>query len=280
MDRVELQLLAALVTPAGDDGAVADFGDGDGGNEDLVASHEPHLRLEAGAPTSTDGRAEDAGVDEDPHDSSAAANASSSSSESSSINSASIESSTGATSHPTVCGAPVEALPVPTSQDRAFVSLADGQVDRPSGAWNERDRGRLVPLAGDPRDPMATLNRQVLDVGPARLADPQPVQGRPSGAGGQRQHGAMSRLIHFNGPPGVGKSSLALSGECAGSSPPVVAGERGEDAIVVQPVRVDGGAGVQTPAALMVAEPAAGFLDEDRRRGVIPDVPAEPSTSQ
>ena len=84
--------------PAGDEGAVAEFGDGDGGEEDLVAGHEADLGLETGASSSADGRAEDAGVDEDPHDSSAAANASSSSSESSSINRESIESSTGAAS--------------------------------------------------------------------------------------------------------------------------------------------------------------------------------------
>ncbi len=32
---------------------------------------------------------------------------------------------------------------------------------------------------------------------------------RRSAAGGERQDGAMTRLMHLNGPPGVGKSSLA-----------------------------------------------------------------------
>ena len=96
-DRL-LEPLPAGVSPPGDESAVAKLGDGDGCEEDLLAGHEPDLRLEAGAAASADGRAEDAGVDEDPHDSSAAAKASSSSSDSSSINRASIESSTGAAS--------------------------------------------------------------------------------------------------------------------------------------------------------------------------------------
>jgi len=90
--------LAALVSPACDEGAVANLGDGDSGEEDLLAGHETDLRFEAGASAAVDGRAEDAGVDEDPHDSSAAAKASSSSSDGSSITKASIESSTGAPS--------------------------------------------------------------------------------------------------------------------------------------------------------------------------------------
>lgn len=96
-DRL-LEPLAALLSPAGDEGAVAKLGDGDCGEKDLLAGHETHLCLEAGAATSANGRAEDAGVEDDPHDSSAAAKASSSSSESSSISRESIESSTGAAS--------------------------------------------------------------------------------------------------------------------------------------------------------------------------------------
>jgi len=96
-DRL-LEPLAALGSPSGDECAVAELGDGDGGEEDLVSGHEPDLGFEAGASASADGRAEDARVDEDPHDSRAAAKASSSSSESSSISNESIESSTGAAS--------------------------------------------------------------------------------------------------------------------------------------------------------------------------------------
>src|SRR5690606_27921677 len=94
-DRL-LQPLSALVSPAGDAGAVAKLGDGDSCEEDLVSGHEPDLEFEAGALAAADGRAEDAGVDEDPHDSRAAAKASSSSSESSSIGNVSIEVGTGA----------------------------------------------------------------------------------------------------------------------------------------------------------------------------------------
>jgi len=95
-----LEPLSALISPACDEGAVAKLDDGDRCEEDLLAGHEPDLGFEAGASAAADGRAEDAGVDEDPHDSKAAAKASSSSSssESSSISSESIESSTGAAS--------------------------------------------------------------------------------------------------------------------------------------------------------------------------------------
>lgn len=96
-DRL-FQSLSALVSPASDESAVSELGDGDGGEEDLLAGQEIDLGLEAGPSASADGRAEDAGVDEDPQDSSAAANASSSSSESSSTNRSSIELSTGAPS--------------------------------------------------------------------------------------------------------------------------------------------------------------------------------------
>ena len=47
-DRL-LQPLASLLAPAGDEGAVAQFGDRDGGEEDLVAGHQTYVRLEAGA---------------------------------------------------------------------------------------------------------------------------------------------------------------------------------------------------------------------------------------
>lgn len=96
-DRL-LQPLSALVSPAGDECAVAELRDGDRCEEHLMSGHEPDLWFEAGASAPADGRAEDAGVDEDPHDSRAAAKASSSSSERSSTNRSSIESSTGAAS--------------------------------------------------------------------------------------------------------------------------------------------------------------------------------------
>ncbi|MGI8984622.1 MAG: hypothetical protein ACR2HM_08850 [Acidimicrobiales bacterium] len=94
-DRL-LQAAATLETPAGHQRSAAELGNGDRGEEDLVAAHDSDLGVEPGAPASADGRAEDPGVDEDPHDSSAAANASSSSSDKSSINSASIDANTGA----------------------------------------------------------------------------------------------------------------------------------------------------------------------------------------
>src|SRR3546814_7710246 len=75
--------------------------------------------------------------------------------------------------HPPVGGSTVEALPVPSSEDRAFVTLADHEVDGACRSGHEGDRGRLVALPGDPQDPVATLGREVLDVGLARFAHPE-----------------------------------------------------------------------------------------------------------
>jgi hypothetical protein len=43
-------------------------------------------------------------------------------------------------------------------------------------------------------------------------------------------------------------------------------------------IRVDRGAHVEARSSPVIAEPAACFLDKDRRRSVIPDVVAEPDT--
>ena len=96
-DRL-LQPVAAFVTPASNKRSIAELGNRDGSEEQLATGHETDLGLEPSAAASADGRTEDAGVDNDPHDSSAAANASSSSSESSSMSRESIESSIGAAS--------------------------------------------------------------------------------------------------------------------------------------------------------------------------------------
>jgi hypothetical protein len=70
---------------------------------------------------------------------------------------------------PTVSGAPVQALAVLAAQDRSFVPLTDGQVDRYRRAEHERDRGGLVALAEDAQCPMSALHGKILDVGSTRL---------------------------------------------------------------------------------------------------------------
>jgi hypothetical protein len=79
-----------------DKGAVSKFAERDRGQEDLVSGHEADLRLETRTAVPAERSAEDAGVDDDPHEPSAAAKASSSSSDSSSIKSVSAEARTGA----------------------------------------------------------------------------------------------------------------------------------------------------------------------------------------
>lgn len=91
-----LQALAARLAPASDEGAVAELADGDGSEEDLLSDHEAELCFEPGPAATAERGAEDAGVDDDPHESRAAAKASSSSSDSSSIKRTSTETRTGA----------------------------------------------------------------------------------------------------------------------------------------------------------------------------------------
>lgn len=67
-------------------------------------------------------------------------------------------------------------MPIPAREDRALRSFAGDQVDGTGRARDERDGGGLAALAGDPQDAVATLDGEVLDVGPAGLAYPEPVQ--------------------------------------------------------------------------------------------------------
>jgi len=78
----------------------------------------------------------------------------------------------GDRANPAVGGAPVEAAAVVAEQDRPGRPLADGQVDGARRPRHERDHGRLVALADDAQGAVASLEAEVLDVGPARLAHP------------------------------------------------------------------------------------------------------------
>lgn len=91
-----LEAGAACVTPLCDEGPVAKLGNGLHGEEQLVARQSSDKCVEAGSPASTERCAEDSGVDDEPHEESAAAKASSSSSVSSSMSNASSDTNTGA----------------------------------------------------------------------------------------------------------------------------------------------------------------------------------------
>ena len=71
---------------------------------------------------------------------------------------------------------PVQPPPVRGEEQRSFVALADGQVDRAGGARRERDGDDLAALMGDEQGPVPAFHAQVLDVGAGRLRHPQPVQ--------------------------------------------------------------------------------------------------------
>jgi hypothetical protein len=49
---------------------------------------------------------------------------------------------------------PVQPPPVRREEDRSLASLADSQIDRPRGAWRQRDGDDLAALAGDDQGPV------------------------------------------------------------------------------------------------------------------------------
>ena len=70
------------------------------------------------------------------------------------------------------------------NQDGTVPPLADGQIDRAGGAWHQRNERRLGAFAHDTEHPMSPLQAHILDVGVARLGDPQPVQAQQHRQGG------------------------------------------------------------------------------------------------
>ena len=87
------------IAPLGDDGSIAEFGDRHDREEELVVAQCLDVRFKRLSTSPAERRAEDARVDDQPHDVTAAANASSSSSVRPSISKASTESRTGAASN-------------------------------------------------------------------------------------------------------------------------------------------------------------------------------------
>jgi hypothetical protein len=71
---------------------------------------------------------------------------------------------------------PVQPTAVRGQEHRPVRALADGQVDRPGGAWRQRDSDHLAALAGDSQRPVPALLAELLDVSAGGLGDPQPVQ--------------------------------------------------------------------------------------------------------
>src|SRR5688572_20587318 len=78
-------------------------------------------------------------------------------------------------------GAPVETCSVGAAQDSAVGALADGEIDGSCDPGWQGDGCRLVALADDGEGSVASFDAEVLDVGGARFADPQPVQAEQHG---------------------------------------------------------------------------------------------------
>jgi hypothetical protein len=78
-------------------------------------------------------------------------------------------------------GPSIQTAAVLANQDRTFSAVADGRIDGAGGA-HQGDERRLGALADDTQHPVAALD--VLDVGVARLRDPQAVQAQQHGQGG------------------------------------------------------------------------------------------------
>jgi hypothetical protein len=78
---------------------------------------------------------------------------------------------------------PIKALSVASHQDRPLVAFTDREVNRSSGAWHERDHGRLVALAGDAQCAVSAFEAEILDVGGACFCDAQTVEAEQDGEG-------------------------------------------------------------------------------------------------
>ena len=87
-------------------------------------------------------------------------------------------------SHPSLCGAPIEPVPVASQEDRAFVAFADGKIDRSGGSRDERDDGRFAAFAHDPKCSMTPLETEAFDVGRAGFGDSEPVEAEEDGEPG------------------------------------------------------------------------------------------------
>jgi hypothetical protein len=71
---------------------------------------------------------------------------------------------------------PVEAAAVRPSEQRPVGALTNRSVDRSSCAWGQRDEGGLVALAHDADHAVSVGERQVAEVGAARLGHAQGVE--------------------------------------------------------------------------------------------------------
>jgi hypothetical protein len=77
---------------------------------------------------------------------------------------------------PTMRGSSIESVSILSKKDRALDALSDGEIDSSSDSRDEWDAGWLRALAHDLERAILSLETEVLDIGLARLSDPQPVE--------------------------------------------------------------------------------------------------------
>ena len=100
---------------------------------------------------------------------------------------------------------PVQAVSVAAKEDRALVTLAHRQVDRPRRARGERDGDHLAALAGDGQRPVAAFGAQRLDVRAGGLPATRSVRAgrsahaRPPRRAGGDQHRAELIAVQTGG---------------------------------------------------------------------------------
>jgi hypothetical protein len=74
-------------------------------------------------------------------------------------------------------------------QDRSFATLAEHEVDGAGHPGNQGDDGRLVALPDDPQRPMPSVKAEILGVGAAGFADPEPIEAQ------EHRQGSMVAVI-------------------------------------------------------------------------------------
>lgn len=92
--------------------------------------------------------------------------------------------STADTADPPVGRAPVERLAVPADKDRPARPLPDREVEGACRAGDEGDDGGFVPLPDDAKGAVSSFDGEILDLGRAGFADPQPAEAEQYGESG------------------------------------------------------------------------------------------------
>ncbi len=132
--------------------------------------------------------------------------------------------------HRAMGGAPIQALPRGTAEDRSFGPFAHGQVDHPGGTRHDGDDCGLGALDHDPKGPVPSIDAQVLEVRTAGLAHPQAIEAEQDGEGSM---GVVEVLCGEEEPSELGAIDAPALGAVDGRATDVLGGIGGDPPVDV-----------------------------------------------